>query len=108
MAGITSLRIEYYLVSPLSINALFRRENGDLPLPDLRDLTVLGPYEIKMMASVEKLVTERKGSIITLNVPSTLEQDDIERWKSLQSFVPNLRVRIHNFLRNDHIVIEIP
>lgn len=93
-AGITSLKIQYKDFSYLrSLTPLFRHVNGELPLPYLHELAVVGPYENDIMTSVHKFVAERKGSISTLTIPSELEQEDSQLWESLKSLVPDLRVR---------------
>lgn len=95
MAGIKSLKMQYNSnrAGYISVDPLSRRENGYLPLSDLHELSLVGPYEAKILASVYKLVTERKGSIRTLTVPPALEQEDPRMWESLKSLVPNFQVR---------------
>lgn len=102
MGGLTSLKVLYHSTSYfyLSFAPLFRRETGDLPLSHLRELSVLGPYENDIMASVHKLVAERKGDISILTVPLALEYENLPMWESLKSLVPDFRVR-HLFFRKD-------
>lgn len=94
MTGITSLQIQYDSVFPfLSVRALSREKYGDLPLPYLDELTVLGPYEKEMMTSVRRLLEEREGAIRTLTISAALEQEHPRLWESLVSLVPEFRVR---------------
>lgn len=106
MPGITSLRIQDEVGTPeLSLNALYRRENGDLPLPHLREFAVLGFLELNRMVSARKIVAERNGSIRTLTVPSILEHNEPQLWESLRSLVPDFRV-CQFPLCHEHILIE--
>lgn len=101
MAGLTSLQILYDSHSPsLSINALSRSKNAYLLLPSLRELSMLGPYQNGIMASVHKVVAEREAGIRTLTVPSALKQENFQLWVSLKSLVPDFRVRDYPSVAN--------
>lgn len=93
MDGVTSLEIKqpnnYFYMIPLPS----RRENGVLPLPYLRELSMLGRYEKNTMLSIQKFVKDGKGGISTLTLPSGWEHEDVQKWESLKSMVPNFQVR---------------
>lgn len=92
MDGITSLEIkqsdDYYMFTLPS-----RRKNGDLPLPYLCELSMLGRRDKYIMISIQKFAEDRKGGISTLTLPSSWEHKDVQKWESLKSMVPYFQVR---------------
>lgn len=92
MDGVTSLEIKrsnYYDMPTLPS----RRKSGDLPLPHLCKLSVLGYYDKNAMLPIQEFVKDRKGGIHKLTLPSGWEHKDVQKWESLKSMVPNFQVR---------------